>query len=265
MIRKVRLCRRSQLPHAANCRGGATFTMVIFLLLLISTGFMYYFFQKSRALERELTAWRSGSKEAVEVDNTGSDDQTRSVGGYVTAMRDKIMGNPDSPKPAVARASGDEAQAPGSPVESESSRQAVPNAPPEFPDSAAPSPDPARLLPQSIPESTPRPSPSPAASPAPFEPSVRELAVETLPAPSADPFEEELPPPTSTPRALSMPRPADRESEASGGIREEPRPSTRQRVQATAERAPTPRATPRKTPARAASNEKIGSMYDLKR
>ncbi|MGI8906567.1 MAG: hypothetical protein ACR2IE_08770 [Candidatus Sumerlaeaceae bacterium] len=45
------------------CRGGATFTLLIFVLLLISTGLMYYYFHRCRVLEAEVTKWKSGLKE----------------------------------------------------------------------------------------------------------------------------------------------------------------------------------------------------------
>jgi hypothetical protein len=45
-----------------RARGGALFTMVLFLLLLITSGLMYFYFMKARMLERELEQWRAGIK-----------------------------------------------------------------------------------------------------------------------------------------------------------------------------------------------------------
>lgn len=42
--------------------GGATFTMLLFTLLLVSTGLMYFYYQKCQIQSRELEKWRSGIK-----------------------------------------------------------------------------------------------------------------------------------------------------------------------------------------------------------
>lgn len=49
-------------PPAPLRRGGATFTLLLFCLLLVSSGFMYFYFMRARMLERELEKWRSGVK-----------------------------------------------------------------------------------------------------------------------------------------------------------------------------------------------------------
>jgi hypothetical protein len=50
------------LRGSRNRRGGATFTLLLFVLLLISAGLMYFYFQRCRVLEAELTRWRQGTK-----------------------------------------------------------------------------------------------------------------------------------------------------------------------------------------------------------
>ena len=45
-------------------RGGTFFTMLIFIMLLVSSALMYYYFQKSRVLEQQLIAVRSGEQPA---------------------------------------------------------------------------------------------------------------------------------------------------------------------------------------------------------
>lgn len=42
--------------------GGATFTMLIFTLLLITSGLMYFYYQKCQIQQRELEKWRAGIK-----------------------------------------------------------------------------------------------------------------------------------------------------------------------------------------------------------
>jgi len=43
-------------------RGGSLFTMIIFIMLLISTALMYYYFQRTRFLERQITALQNGEQ-----------------------------------------------------------------------------------------------------------------------------------------------------------------------------------------------------------
>jgi hypothetical protein len=42
--------------------GGATFTMLLFTLLLVSSGLMYFYYMKCQIQSRELDKWRSGIK-----------------------------------------------------------------------------------------------------------------------------------------------------------------------------------------------------------
>lgn len=53
-------------PFLHPCRGGATFTMVIFIMLLISSALMYYYFHRTKVLEQELRTWKSGAGEPDE-------------------------------------------------------------------------------------------------------------------------------------------------------------------------------------------------------
>ena len=41
-------------------KGGATLNMFMFLLLMVSTGLMYYYFNRCKTLEHELARWRTG-------------------------------------------------------------------------------------------------------------------------------------------------------------------------------------------------------------
>jgi hypothetical protein len=41
-------------------RGGSIFTMILFIMMLTSTGLMYYYFQRTRSLERDLYAVKNG-------------------------------------------------------------------------------------------------------------------------------------------------------------------------------------------------------------
>ncbi|MBX7245967.1 MAG: hypothetical protein K1X53_10750 [Candidatus Sumerlaeaceae bacterium] len=43
-------------------RGGATFTMLLMFLLLVSSGLMYFYYMRCRELQSELQNWRSGKK-----------------------------------------------------------------------------------------------------------------------------------------------------------------------------------------------------------
>lgn len=41
-------------------RGGSFFTMLLFVMMLVSTGLMYYYFQRTRSLERQVISLQNG-------------------------------------------------------------------------------------------------------------------------------------------------------------------------------------------------------------
>ncbi|MCX7017692.1 MAG: hypothetical protein WCK47_13415 [bacterium] len=83
--------------HADSRRGGATFTMLLFFLLIVSSGLMYFYFMRCRNLERELERWRAGMKtrEDVQLVTTTKEPPPPPV-----PVKDKTLG---MPAPAVAK------------------------------------------------------------------------------------------------------------------------------------------------------------------
>lgn len=261
--------------------------MVIFVLLLISTGFMYYYFQKCRMLEHELATWRTGAKSTAGV--VAEEDRPKTVGEYARRMGQRVMGlssgtggeeSPEAadsespqagPDPVTGLEVGRAASTAVSraPSENESSRGLAPVA-----DTAAAvvrqvASD---LRPEIIPERLMEdilPAPEPSPTPAPAQPSdarqsgpprviVRTPATELSSIPETAPAE-----PAPTPREIRERRqtPASQRSDSvSRNV------AGRQRA--------TPRATSRpaavgaphasRTPAAEKKSDKIESMYDLR-
>lgn len=77
--------------------GGATFTMLLFVLLLMSSGLMYFYFEKSRRLERELVKWRAGMKtyEEPALVTTTKPPIRDTVQNLTATLRTKIIGMPE--------------------------------------------------------------------------------------------------------------------------------------------------------------------------
>lgn len=103
----------------ARRRGGATVTLVLMLLLFVSSGLMYFYFLRSRALEQELDKWRSGVKErdpAGEVLPIERSETADAVDAESAMPQPRAM---STPRPARAEA----AEAPAEP------RPAAPRSP----------------------------------------------------------------------------------------------------------------------------------------
>jgi outer membrane biosynthesis protein TonB len=90
--------------------GGATFSMFLFILMLLSSGLMYYYFQKCKFQERELVRWRTGVKVREEA-NAASDEQRGPISQAVRTMQQKVADLPaavnsglgyEMPKPSAA-------------------------------------------------------------------------------------------------------------------------------------------------------------------
>lgn len=80
--------------------GGTTFTMLVFSLLLVTSGLMYFYFNKCRVQERELEKWRAGLK--VEKPAKAQASPTQKIKGVVSAVGDSLR---SMPKPSIARSS----------------------------------------------------------------------------------------------------------------------------------------------------------------
>jgi hypothetical protein len=112
--------------------------MLLFVLLLISTGFMYFYYQKCQAQDRELTRLRSGEPAPQEQKmTTVSRSPLRDV---ANAMRDRLIATP-----AVRRTPAVQAEPP--------QREKVQAEPPE---TASRPPDPASTR-VKVAEATPEP------------------------------------------------------------------------------------------------------------
>lgn len=109
------LFRTLQVPkyasRAAVSHGGATFTMLLFLLLLVSSGLMYFYFQRCLTLEREVSLWKKGVKSR---EDTTSAKSEKSVLETAKEYGDKIIGvtgtsgavNPASARPPAPKTDG---------------------------------------------------------------------------------------------------------------------------------------------------------------
>lgn len=118
--------------------GGATFSMMLFLALLFTSGLMYFYFQKSRSDERELARWRTGVK-AREEEKAKPVVAAAEKPKSAARLRENL---PGMPAPQIAGGGGSETAAAGGGTaptvkESKSSakdakpQQAVAVAPPE--------------------------------------------------------------------------------------------------------------------------------------
>lgn len=62
--------------HSSRRRGGTFFTMCLFMMTLVSTGLMYYYFQRSKVLQKEITELKSsGVFSSASAENRPANDQ----------------------------------------------------------------------------------------------------------------------------------------------------------------------------------------------
>jgi hypothetical protein len=86
--------------------GGATFTMLLFILLLISSGLMYFYYQKCQMQGRELEKWRAGIK--VREDKALVTTTKSASGSMMSALRDRIIGMPAPQSQAMTQTAKDD-------------------------------------------------------------------------------------------------------------------------------------------------------------
>jgi hypothetical protein len=146
-------------------RGGATFTLLIFILLLISSGLMYYYFHRCQVLEIEVAKWKSGVKERepeTAVVATPKAEKKESLRDMAASFGAKLAGTPaavpariatPTPTPAATPAPGAEAprksQTPEPTGTEDSNNKALPT------EGDLPAPE---QTPVSTPRTTPKPT-----------------------------------------------------------------------------------------------------------
>ena len=124
-VRRFLLLRPRFFFHS-RVRGGATFTMFLFVLLLICAGFMYFYYQKCQALDRELVRLRGG--EPVTREHKVTTVSRTPLSDVASAMRDRLLATPvarRSPVPQAAVPEDEQAKA-EAPVPDARSTQGAP-------------------------------------------------------------------------------------------------------------------------------------------
>lgn len=158
----LRLPRKIPIRFASRRnRGGATFTLLIFVLLLVSSGLMYYYFHRCQVLESELAKWKSGIKEREpapeSVTASATPARKESLRDLAANLGARLAGTPaaepvkaETPAPPPTRAS-----AKPTPEQPAATPQAGNST--SVPDSELPAPEPAPTPAHANAQQTPKP------------------------------------------------------------------------------------------------------------